>query len=75
VGEFEAPTRNGFSGPDRGRSRHAYGLPPREELFDLEKDSRRMHNVADDPAYAKVVAKLRQQLMAELKRTGDPRPA
>jgi hypothetical protein len=32
-----------------------------------------MHNVADDPAYANVVKDLREKLLAELKRTGDPR--
>jgi arylsulfatase A-like enzyme len=52
---------------------HAYGKRPREELFDLKKDPFQMHNVAEDPAYAKVVKDLRQRLLAELKRTGDPR--
>lgn len=52
---------------------HAYGKRPREELFDLKKDPHQMHNVADDPAYAKVVKDLRERLLAELERTGDPR--
>jgi arylsulfatase A-like enzyme len=52
---------------------HAYGKRPREELFDLKKDPHQMHNVADDPAYANVVKDLREKLLAELKRTGDPR--
>jgi arylsulfatase A-like enzyme len=52
---------------------HAYGRRPREELFDLKKDPHQMHNVAADPAYAEVIAKLRKQLMDELQRTGDPR--
>ncbi len=52
---------------------HAYGKRPREELFDLRKDPHQMHNVAADSAYAAVLAGLRQQLLAELKRTGDPR--
>jgi arylsulfatase A-like enzyme len=52
---------------------HAYGKRPREELFDLKKDPHEMHNVADDPAYANVLAKLREQLVAELERSGDPR--
>ncbi len=52
---------------------HAYGKRPREELFDLKKDPHQMRNVATDPAYASVVAKLRKQLMEELERTGDPR--
>lgn len=52
---------------------HAYGKRPREELFDLKKDPHQMHNVAADPAYAPVVNELRQRLLDELKRTGDPR--
>jgi N-sulfoglucosamine sulfohydrolase len=52
---------------------HAYGKRPREELFDLQKDPHQMNNVAADPAYASALAELRQQLLGELKRTGDPR--
>ncbi|MCH7728827.1 MAG: sulfatase, partial [Planctomycetes bacterium] len=52
---------------------HAYGKRPREELFDLKKDPHQMNNVAADPAYAKILAELRQRLLGELKRTGDPR--
>ncbi len=54
---------------------HAYGKRPREELFDLKKDPHQMHNVAGDPEYAVALAELRQQLMSELTRTGDPRLA
>ncbi|REK09049.1 MAG: DUF4976 domain-containing protein [Planctomycetota bacterium] len=52
---------------------HAYGQRPREELFDLKKDPHEMQNMAEDPEYAEVLEQLREQLMAELKRTGDPR--
>jgi len=52
---------------------HAYGKRPREELFDLKKDPHQMNNVAADPQYASVAAKLRQTLMTELSSTGDPR--
>ncbi|WP_231756470.1 sulfatase family protein [Lignipirellula cremea] len=52
---------------------HAYGRRPREELFDLKKDPHQMHNVAEDAAYQSVAAKLRQQLLDELQRSGDPR--
>ena len=41
--------------------------------FDLRDDPHQMKNVAADPAYAAVVAQLRQRLMSELKRTADPR--
>lgn len=52
---------------------HAYGKRPREELFDLTEDPHQMHNVAGDSAYASVAEKLRERLLDELKRTGDPR--
>ncbi len=52
---------------------HAYSRRPREELFDLRADPDQMHNVAADPKYAEVVAELRQQLLADLERTDDPR--
>lgn len=51
----------------------AYGKRPREELFDLKKDPDEMHNVAADPDYAGIRAKLEKQLLGELKRTDDPR--
>ncbi|MBM3998030.1 MAG: sulfatase [Planctomycetes bacterium] len=52
---------------------HAYGKRPREELFDLKDDPHQMRSVAADPAYAGVVRDLRERLMAELRRSGDPR--
>lgn len=52
---------------------HAYGKRPREELFDLNADPDQMKNLASNPEYAEVVAKLRDQLMAELTSTEDPR--
>jgi arylsulfatase A-like enzyme len=52
---------------------HAYGLRPREELFDLRQDPHQMRNVAADPAYAGVIEPLRQRLLQELAQSGDPR--
>lgn len=51
----------------------AYGKRPREELYDLKSDPHEIHNVAADPKYAEVRKQLEQQLLAELKRGGDPR--
>ncbi len=51
----------------------AYGKRPREELYDLKKDPHQVNNVAADPEYAQIRAKLEAQLMKELRRTGDPR--
>lgn len=51
----------------------AVGKRPREELFVLADDPHQINNVAADPKYADVKAKLEAQLMAELKSAGDPR--
>jgi N-sulfoglucosamine sulfohydrolase len=51
----------------------AYGRRPREELFALKTDPHQMKNVANDPAHAEALAKLRKQLLHELEQTGDPR--
>ncbi|MEM7143506.1 MAG: sulfatase [Verrucomicrobiota bacterium] len=50
-----------------------YGQRPRYELYDLRKDPHEAKNVADDPEYATILAKLETELMAELESTGDPR--
>jgi len=48
-----------------------YQTPPAWELYDLQKDAGELNNVYDTPAYAKVRARLKQQL-ADLRRTvGD----
>lgn len=51
----------------------AYGKRPREELYDLKADPHQMRNVAADPAYDAVRTELEERLLAELRRTGDPR--
>lgn len=50
-----------------------YGKRQKYELYDRRKDPHETKNVADDPAYAQVKAALEEQLLTELKRTGDPR--
>jgi len=50
-----------------------YGKRPMYELYDLKKDPHETKNVADDPPYASIKAKLEKQLLDELSRTGDPR--
>ena len=50
-----------------------YGKRPKYELYDRRKDPHETNNVAEDPEYAEVKAALEKQLIAELKRTGDPR--
>jgi len=59
-----------------GMSEHdeqAFGKPPPEELFDLQRDPGQVTNVADDPRYADVKRRLANQLRQRLRATGDPR--
>jgi hypothetical protein len=43
------------------------------ELYDCQKDPDQVNNLANDRRYAPTVGKLRKQLVAYLKKTGDPR--
>ncbi len=45
--------------------------PPEWELFDLEKDPRELHNVAEDPAYAGIRAELTKELDRLQMQVGD----
>lgn len=51
----------------------AFAKRPREELYILSDDLHQVTNVAGDERYADIQSELRDKLMAELKRTGDPR--
>lgn len=51
----------------------AYGQRPQEELYVLKTDPDQMTNVADQADMAAIKQQLHDQLMAELKRTNDPR--
>lgn len=44
---------------------------PAEELYDLRKDPHEQHNLAEDPAHAKVLAGLRKRLAEWCKRQQD----
>lgn len=50
----------------------AFGAPrPPEELYDLDADPDERHNLADDPAHAEALARLRSGLAAWSRATGD----
>ncbi|MGB6222315.1 sulfatase family protein, partial [Haloferula sp.] len=51
----------------------AWGKRPAEELYDLRKDRHQIHNLANDPEYREVKARLRTQLVRELESRHDPR--
>ena len=50
-----------------------YGKRPQIELYDLNADPDEMENLADDPALALLRSSLEDRLLAELRRTNDPR--
>lgn len=53
----------------------AFGKRPAEELYDARKDPDEMTNLADDPAFAEVKARLAQRLLKTLTDAQDPRVA
>lgn len=59
----------------KGRFDMAFGIRPREELYDLKKDPHEIRNFAANPEYADTRAALEARLMNELRTTGDPRVA
>jgi N-sulfoglucosamine sulfohydrolase len=50
-----------------------FGKRPKYELYDLKKDPHETKNVAEDPAYARIMADLEKKLMNELTLSKDPR--
>lgn len=52
---------------------HAYGKRPRVELYDVKQDPYQMRNLAEEPEFRQLARQLQQQLLAELRDTGDPR--
>ncbi len=52
---------------------YAFAKRPEEELYILKNDPDQISNVAQNPKYEKIRAKLRKQLLSKLKNTGDPR--
>jgi uncharacterized sulfatase len=60
--------------PEIGRFLHlAVDKRPAEELYDIRRDPGCLLNLASDPDYVEVTARLRDRLTRYLKETGDPR--
>jgi uncharacterized sulfatase len=51
----------------------AFGMRPQDELYDMEADPGQMRNLAGEPAYADVLARLCERMENHLRETGDPR--
>lgn len=60
-------------GPWRKFYEYAFAKRPREELYVLASDPDQIHNVAGQPGHESVRKQLHDRLIAELRRTGDPR--
>ena len=50
---------------------HLSDVRPREELYDLRNDPHEIRNLADDPAHAGTLRKMRERLNVWMKETGD----
>ncbi len=51
----------------------AFAKRPEEELFDVANDPDQLHNLANDPKFAKIKKDLSEKMIAHLKKTNDPR--
>ncbi|MEX0322871.1 MAG: sulfatase [Puniceicoccaceae bacterium] len=51
----------------------SFGMRPEHELYSMTKDIHCVENLADNPEYAEVMARLRKQMESELIEQGDPR--
>jgi len=64
--------RGGDEGDTFARERAGlYQTRPAEELYDVVKDPYQMHNLAADPAYRKVLDRMRPKLDAWMASQGD----
>ena len=69
---FKEWQRRGAEGDAFARERaELYQKRPAEELYDILEDPYQMHNLVADPAYAKVLARMRPKLDAWMKSQGD----
>ena len=73
---YGSPTWQAFLKSDASfygnRNRAAFLQRPRFELYDLEADPHELANLAGEPAHAKTVAKLTEELKSHQTRTADP---
>jgi len=51
----------------------AFGKRPKEELYNIKNDPFQIKNLANEPAFAEIKKQMNEQLISELKATGDPR--
>ena len=69
---WQAQWEKGKDADYGGRTVDSYIHRPQFEFFDIASDPNESRNLANDPAHAKALAKYKDRLKAEQKRTGDP---
>ena len=69
---FRAMKRAGANDPEIAARVKLFQLRVKEEFYDFEKDPNALNNLAADPRFTEVVAKMRAEMWAILERTGDP---
>ena len=69
---WQAQYKQGMEAMYGQRTVGAYIHRPEFELYDLERDPHEVHNLADDPAHAEILAQLQTKLKQFQQRTKDP---
>lgn len=60
-------------GKDSTYWNYAFGKRPQEELYDIENDPQCLKNLAFDESYSSLKKTLKEKMIGDLKRQGDPR--
>jgi uncharacterized sulfatase len=68
---FESWREKAATDPDAAEKVRRYQHRPGEELYDIIKDPYEWNNLADNPDYAEVKARLRNRLLEWMRATGD----
>jgi len=68
---FKSWREKAASDPDAAQKVHRYEHRPKEELYEITRDPYEWNNLADDPKYAKIKAKLRKRLLEWMEAMGD----
>jgi arylsulfatase A-like enzyme len=67
------PTKQWMLHSEAPQNVASFATRPEEELFDLKADPHQLNNLAGDPAHADTRKALAEQLIRELRASGDPR--
>ena len=68
---FQSWRERADSDPDAADKVRRYEHRPGEELYDVSRDPYEWNNLADDPQYGEVKARLRRELLSWMQAMGD----